>query len=68
MGKRIAVTDDEITELTTLCIAITKTMCASLVAMGMPCTREVAEAISKSLSTSLTDSLIAGRLPLHKVH
>ena len=62
------VTDAEITALTTLCLLVTKAMCKAIATHGLPVTTEIADSISKSLSVSLTDSFIAGRLPLHKFH
>jgi hypothetical protein len=56
--SRIRITDAEVEELASTCLALTKAMCKSLSMYGVPVTTDVV----KALSTSITTSLIADKL------
>lgn len=66
MGQRIDMSEAEVAVLTMICATTTATMCATLVAHGVPCPATVRESISKSIAVSLTDSFLSGRLSLAK--
>jgi hypothetical protein len=66
MARRIEITDDEVEKLTRVCLVVTKTMCATLLTHNLPCSPAVADAIAKSITTSLTDSFVHGRFALDK--
>jgi hypothetical protein len=67
MGKRIRISDEQVEELASLCLCITRQMLKSLASYGIPATTDLAQTISSSITSSLTNDLIASRAK-HQTH
>lgn len=66
--SRIHISEQEIEDLATVCLTITKAMCKSLRSHGLPVTAEVVKVISQSLATSLIAGKLASLQPIDKLH
>jgi len=65
--SKFEVTDDDITEIVTLTLRLTKATCVELRKHHLPVTAQVYRAISESITSSLVAKMF-GREPSNRLH